>query len=67
LSSDRVWDKTHKLGGRLFKLAGLIALVGVFFGSFAIVFVMVPVMMAAVYLVAYSYVEYRKEVGSKLS
>ncbi len=30
LSSERVWDKTHKIGGRLFKIAGVIAFVGVF-------------------------------------
>ncbi len=29
LSSDTVWDKTHKLGAKLFKVAGIIALCGV--------------------------------------
>lgn len=60
LSSDRVWDKTHKLGGRLFRLTGVIAFIGLFFQSFAILFVVVPVIAVAVYLTIYSFMEYRK-------
>jgi len=58
LSDDRVWDKTHKIGGRLFKIAGIIALLGFFFPSIAIYFMVVPVILVAVYTFVYSYFEY---------
>lgn len=60
LSSDRVWEKTHKLGGKLFKIAGVIAVIGILFGEHAIWFVLVPVIAVAVYLIVYSYLEYQK-------
>ena len=65
LSSDRVWDKTHKLGGKLFKAAGLIALIGFVFPDQAIFLVIVPAVLAAAFLFVYSYVEYRKEIGNQ--
>ncbi len=61
LSSDRVWNKTHKIGGKLFKIAGIIAFIGVFFRNYARFFILIPVILAAVYVVVYSYIEYRKE------
>ena len=61
LSSDRVWDKTHKLGGRLFKIAGVIAIVGIFFQRYVVFFILIPALLVAVYTVVYSYFEYRKE------
>jgi uncharacterized membrane protein len=60
LSSDKVWDKTHKFGGKLFKIAGIVCILGVFFGDAAIWFVMLSIMAAAIISVAYSYIEYRK-------
>ena len=60
LSSDRVWDKTHKLGAKLFKASGVIAVIGILFGEHAIWFVLVPVIVSAIYLIVYSYFEYRK-------
>lgn len=61
LSSDAVWDKTHRLGARLFKISGVLALLGAVFPDYAIVFVLVPVLVAALVTVVYSYVEYRRE------
>jgi len=61
LNSDKVWDKTHKIGGKLFKIAGIIAFIGIFFRSYAMFFILVPAMSAAVYSIVYSYLEYRKE------
>jgi uncharacterized membrane protein len=60
LSSDVVWDKTHKLGGQLFKASGLITLLGIFFQSYAILFVILPAIFTAIYTVIYSYLEYQK-------
>lgn len=61
LNSDKVWDKTHKIGGKLFKIAGLIALLGVIFPDKAIFLVIIPVIFAAVFSTVYSYIEYLKE------
>ncbi len=61
LSSEKVWEKTHRVGGKLFKIAGIIALIGVFFQSYALLFVLAPVIFVAVYTVVYSFVEYQKE------
>ncbi|MCX6768212.1 MAG: SdpI family protein [Candidatus Micrarchaeota archaeon] len=61
MSSARVWKKTHALGGKLFKSAGIISLVGLVLPAYAIAFVTAPVIAVAIYLVAYSYLEYRAE------
>ena len=61
LSSESVWDKTHKIGGKLFKIAGLIAFLGIFFPNYAFYFILVPVLLAAFYTITYSYFDYQKE------
>ena len=59
LSSDVVWDKTHKLGGRLFQISGIIALIGIFFGNYIIWFILVPIIVSAIVSFVYSYIVYR--------
>ena len=61
LSSEKVWDATHKRGGKLFKIAAIIALLGIFFESYAIWFVIAPVLLVAVYTFVYSYVLWKNE------
>ena len=61
LSSEAVWDKTHKLGAKLFKISGAIALLGFIFPDIAFYFVLIPVMFSAIYSFLYSYLEYQKE------
>jgi len=61
LSSEQVWKKTHARGGALFKLAGLLSITGTVAGTYAWLFIIVPVIAAAVYCVVYSYMEFRKE------
>ena len=61
LSSERVWNKTHKIGGKLFKVAGLIAFLGIFFPNYAFYFILVPALLVAFYTIIYSYFEYQKE------
>lgn len=61
LSNERVWEKTHEIGGRLLKIAGAIALSGVFFRRYALFFILVPVISVAVYTIIYSYFQYQKE------
>ncbi len=61
LSNEKVWNKTHKLGGKLLKLMALLAIIGIFFGEWGIWLFIVPVLALSFYLVAYSYFEYQKE------
>lgn len=61
LSSDAVWEKTHKLGAKLFHTSGWVALLGIVFPDLAIILIVVPLLVSAVVCVAYSYFEYEKE------
>lgn len=60
LSDEAVWEETHRRGARAFKLAAVVALGGVLAPSYAVVLVVVPVVLATVYLVGYSMVAYRR-------
>jgi uncharacterized membrane protein len=60
LSSDEVWDRTHRLGGRLFKLTALVALVGLLYGEYAIYFLVVPALLTAGITIVYSYYLYEQ-------
>ena len=60
LSSDEVWERTHELGGRLFKLSALFALVGLAFGEYAVYFLLVPALLTAAVTMVYSYVLYER-------
>ena len=54
LSSDSVWDKTHQLGGKLFKISGLLALGGFIFpDSRSIFFLLIPLLGSSLFLVLY--------------
>lgn len=60
LSSDKVWDRTHRAGGRLFKITGLIALAGLAFEDYSFYLIILPVIAVAIYTFAYSYFEYKR-------
>lgn len=61
LSSDSVWDATHRLGSWLYLASGIVTLLGPLFGDLAFWFVLVPILASTVVLVVYSYVLYRRE------
>jgi len=62
LSSDSVWDETHRLGSVLFMISGALALVGGFFGGMiAFWMLLVPLVGSTVFLLIYSYVLYQRE------
>jgi len=61
MSSDYVWEKTHKLGAKLYMLAGIIALLGILLPKIAIWLVLVPIILVSIYTVIYSYIIYKKE------
>jgi uncharacterized membrane protein len=61
LSSDRVWEKTHRLGGILFKITGIIAITGIFFQKYAFLFVIVSAFALTAITIIYSFVIYKQE------
>ena len=62
LSSDHVWNKTHHLGGILFMVSGVFAVIGGLIGGVvAFWFIMVPALGTSISLVVYSYVLYERE------
>lgn len=63
LSSDKVWDETHRIGSVLFMISGVLALVGsVFGGIIAFWFLFVPIIGSTITTLVYSYVLYQREV-----
>ncbi|MBN1377526.1 SdpI family protein [Candidatus Woesearchaeota archaeon] len=61
LSSEKVWNKTNRLGGKLFKIAALIAFLGFFFPDYSVLLIMIPVLSLVIFAVLYSFFEYKKE------
>ncbi|GAA0647725.1 SdpI family protein [Salarchaeum japonicum] len=60
LSDDTVWRETHERGALAFKLAAVLALGGLLFSDYALVFALAPTLLAAAYTVAYSFFAYRR-------
>jgi uncharacterized membrane protein len=62
LSSDTVWEKTHKTAGLWYKAAALVSLVGLFVPGFsAFLFLVGPLTLVSLGAVVYSYLLYRQE------
>ncbi len=61
LSSDKVWEKTNRLGGKLFRIAGIVAVLGAFFPELTFFFILGPALFIAGFTAVYSYIEYQKE------
>lgn len=62
LSSDTVWNETHRLGAVLFMISGALAFIGGFFGGMTAFWLMfVPIIGSTIFLLVYSYVLYQKE------
>ncbi|HDI02817.1 MAG TPA: DUF1648 domain-containing protein [Candidatus Aenigmarchaeota archaeon] len=66
MSSDKVWEKTHRLGGKLFMLFGIYLLFfTLFYSRVAEIFFWIfltPLILIAAVLFVYSYLQYVKEV-----
>ena len=63
LSDETVWERTHALGARLFKLSAALAVAGLFAGEYAAYFLVGPALATAAITVAYSYVLYARGAG----
>ena len=60
LSNETVWNHTHERAAPLFKLAGVLAVLGAFVPAYVELLVVAPVVAIALYTTVYSYVEYRR-------
>jgi len=61
LSSEKVWDRTHALGGKLFTLSGILSIFSALLPPYSIYVVLISILLSTVILFIYSYLEYRKE------
>lgn len=60
LSSDDVWEETHKLGSLMFMIAGAVTVVSAFFGETGIYLMMGALMLAAFVPIIYSFILWQK-------
>ncbi|MDD2655774.1 MAG: SdpI family protein [Candidatus ainarchaeum sp.] len=61
MSSDKVWDKTHRMGGKLFIMMGIILILSIFLGSGSFYVLIGLVLVSVIYLFWYSYAQFQKE------
>ncbi|NMC78094.1 MAG: SdpI family protein, partial [Chloroflexi bacterium] len=61
LSSDFVWQQTHRRGALLFKIAGVVILVGMLLPQYAMWIMLSACMVAALYTIVYSYWLFQRE------
>lgn len=60
LSSDEVWDKTHRMGGKMFIMMGVLVALSAFLGSYWIYVMLTLAFAMVLYTFYYSYVQYQK-------
>ena len=60
LASVRVWDETHKIGGKLFVYSGILAVIGLLLPQYTIWFVIVPIIFSSIFTTIYSYFLFKK-------
>ncbi len=63
LVSDSIWERTHRLGARLFVAAGVVIVLSALLGEMGFWVVMAVVFVAALVPVVYSYLLWRRENG----
>lgn len=61
LSNKVVWDKTHKIGGILFMIAGIICFFAALVPEIAYYLVLGPIILIFIFVIVYSYIEFRKQ------
>lgn len=60
LSSDVVWDKTHKFGSKAFKITAIIVLLSIFVPDYTFIVLTVSLLSMVIIVFAYSYFEFKK-------
>jgi len=65
IHSEETWNETHKYAGRVFIIAGLISLVGLFLPEYSFLIFFIAVICAMIISVVYSYFVFRRMGGFK--
>ena len=63
LSSDTVWNKTHRLAGKLYKILAVVFIIGLLIPHEFFIYMMGLVIIIALYPVVYSFFEFQKLTG----
>jgi len=61
LSSETVWDETHKFGSKLFMIGGIVTIVSALLGENGIWLMLAAALIAAFVPIIYSYILWRRE------
>lgn len=61
LESKKVWDKTHKLGGILFKISAILITLSALTPKYSFYVLIGSILLIVAFLLIYSYLEYKKE------
>lgn len=61
LSSETVWDETHKLGAKMFMFGGVVTIVSAFLGETGFWLMMIAIIVAAFVPIVYSYILWQRE------
>ena len=61
LSSKTVWKKTHRIGGTLFQISGLLSILGLAIPRASFGIMIAAIASSSLFSVAYSYIEFQKE------
>ena len=65
IHSEETWDKTHKLAGKTFIIAGLISLLGIFISKYSFTIFITAILLASFIPVIYSYFVFKRIGGFK--
>lgn len=60
IASDVVWERTHRLGGWLFVLVGMLGIISAFISPLRLWGLLVPLILVVVILYIYSYIAYQR-------
>lgn len=59
MKSEEVWIRTHQRSANIFRIAAGLTLFGVFYPAILFIFIIAPAILALIWLVLVSYLEYR--------
>lgn len=62
LASEKVWDKTHALGAKLFRVGGILTVLSSLIPKYSFIAIFAFILLPSIYLFIYSYLEYKKEI-----
>jgi len=60
LTDERVWNKTHEVGSKLFRIIGVSSLIIVLVPHIALWYVLSAILFTTIFLFSFSYFEYKK-------